>query len=49
MEIIGLAATGQSLQARTASAGTADGSLLVALPGGGRRGRTNLALPGGGR
>jgi hypothetical protein len=35
MEIIGLAATGRSLQARTASAGTAGGSLLVALHGGG--------------
>jgi hypothetical protein len=35
MEIIELAATGRSLQARTASAGTAGGSLLVALHGGG--------------
>jgi hypothetical protein len=35
MKIIELAATGRSLQARTASAGTAGGSLPVALPGGG--------------
>jgi hypothetical protein len=35
MEIIGLAATGRSLQTRTASAGTAGGSLLVALHRGG--------------
>jgi hypothetical protein len=35
MEIIEVAATGRSLQARTASAGTAGGSLLLALHGGG--------------
>jgi hypothetical protein len=35
IEIIELAATGRSLQARTASVGTAGGSLLVALHGGG--------------
>jgi hypothetical protein len=41
MEIIKLAATGRSLQARTASARTAGGSLLVALHGGGTRQRTS--------
>ena len=35
MEIIEVAAPGRSLQARTASPGTAGGNLLVALHGGG--------------